>query len=202
QIELLAKTIEEELTPVKRMHEKRGFPTGFKLDMRRLMKYHADYREHNKLWIRKTVPARWSVVFSLLVDLSGSMQGEKAEAAVAGAFLLGEVLNRLRVPFIINGFQDKVIPFCGIGDGLTPEICQKLAEMQMEVYGNRPEGNNQPAYNDDGPCVLAAADEVLELGYDERILVVISDGLPEGCHSTTEDLHSAVRELRALAPAL
>lgn len=202
QINELARIIEEELNPVKKMRERRGYPTGYKLDLRRLMKYHADLRDYNKLWLRKTLPERWSVVFSLLVDLSGSMAGEKIKAAVAGAILLAETLHRLRVPFLINGFQNRNIPFCPIGEGLTHRVRTALAEMEMEVNACRRGGNNCPSYNDDGPCVLAAADEVLELGFDERVLIVISDGLPEGEHSTVQNLHDAVAELTPLEPHL
>jgi hypothetical protein len=202
QVQQLAKVIEDELRPVKRLGERKGYPSGYKLDLRRLMRYHADFKDYDKLWLRKTVPDRWSVVFSLLVDLSGSMQGEKAEAAVAGAVLLAETLHRINVPFLINGFQDKLIPFCPIGEGLTPRVRSTLAEMPQEVAGCRPRGNNQPSYNDDGPCLIEAAEEVLALGYDERLLVVISDGIPEGCRSTPDDLRRAVADLRGLEPGL
>jgi cobalamin biosynthesis protein CobT len=166
------------------------------------MRFHADFKDYDKLWLRKTVPDRWSVVFSLLVDLSGSMQGEKAQAAVAGAVLLAETLHRLNVPFLINGFQDVLVPFAAVGEGLTARVRAALAAMPAEVAGSRPGGNNKPAYNDDGPCLLEAAEEVLGLGYDERLLVVISDGIPEGCRSTPDDLHRAVSHLRRLEPEL
>jgi nitric oxide reductase activation protein len=202
QIQQLTKTIEETLQPVRRLRDRRDYPTGYKLNLRRLMSYHADCRGYDKLWLRKTVPARWSVIVSLLVDLSGSMQGPKAEAAVAGAVLLAETLHRLRVPFVINGFQDVLIPFCAVGEGLTMEVRHRLAEMAQEVSGNRPSGNNKPAYNDDGPCLLSAADEVLAQQYDERVLVVISDGLPEGEHSTPDDLRRGVAELSGIGAGL
>jgi cobalamin biosynthesis protein CobT len=202
QIHTLSRVIEEELRPVKRMGERRGYASGYKLDLRRLMRFHADYKDYDKLWLRKTVPDRWSVVFSLLVDLSGSMSGAKAEAAVLGSLLLAETLHRLNVPFLINGFQDVLVPFCHVGEGLTSRVRAALAQMPQEINGNRPGGNNRPAYNDDGPCLREAADEVLDLGYDERLLVVISDGQPEGCRSTPEDLRQTITELRALEPGL
>jgi len=195
QINHLARIIERELRPVQRLGERSGYPSGYKLDLRRLMSYHADVRSWNKLWMRKTVPARWSVVFSLLVDLSGSMQGEKAKAAVAGSVLLAETLHRLGVPFLINGFQDVVIPFCAVGEGLTSDVRGRLAQMPQEVDGNRENGNNKPSYNDDGPCLKQAATEVLSLRYDERILIVISDGLPEGAHSSADDLRDTIADL-------
>src|SRR5262249_47305370 len=90
QVQHLTRVIEEELRPTQRMGDRRGYPSGYKLDLRRVMRYHADSREYDKLWLRKTVPERWSVAFSLLVDLSGSMQGAKVDAATAGSVLLAE----------------------------------------------------------------------------------------------------------------
>ncbi len=202
QINHLARLIEKELRPSRRLRDRRGYPSGYKLDLRRLMTYQADLRGYDKLWVRKTVPARWSVVFSLLVDLSGSMQGEKCHAALAGAILLAETLHRLNVPFLINGFQDVLIPFCTVGEGLTARVRQALAEMPQEVDGNRPIGNNKPSYNDDGPCVQAAAEEVLQLRYDERVLIVISDGVPEGVRSTADDLRQVIADLMGYGPGL
>ena len=202
QVQQLAKVIEDELRPARRLGERKGYASGYKLDLRRLMRYHADFKDYDKLWLRKTVPDRWSVVFSLLVDLSGSMQGEKAEAAVAGAVLLAETLHRINVPFLINGFQDVLVPFCQIGEGLTARVRHALSEMPQEVAGCRQKGNNKPAYNDDGPCLIEAAEEVMALGYDERLLVVISDGIPEGCRSSPDDLRRAVADLRGLEPGL
>jgi hypothetical protein len=198
QIELLTRRIEDVLRPARRLREGRDFPSGSKLNMRRVMSWEADPRLYDKLWLRKTIPLRRGTAMSLLVDLSGSMRGEKAAAALAGTVLVSEALNRLGVPFAVNGFQDVVIPFCDFGEGLIPEVRAAIGQLPNEVDGNRPGGNNQPRWNDDGPCLLEAAEGLLDRSETDRVLIVVSDGRPEGRRSNEADLRKAIESLRAL----
>lgn len=202
QIERLTQTIERLIRPSRRLRDRAGYASGYKVDLRRLLAFDADPREYDRLWVRKNVPHRGSVVFSLLVDLSGSMRGAKCDAALAGSVLLAETLHRLQVPFAVNGFQDVLIPFCDFAEGLTAWTRRLLGEMPLEVAGSRPGGNNKPSWNDDGPCLLEAAEELLNQTQRQRILVVISDGWPEGTRSDKDDLHRAVSQLRRIGPAL
>lgn len=202
QIERLTQAIERVIRPTRRLRDRGGYASGYKVDLRRLLAFDADPRYYDRLWVRKNVPHRGSVAFSLLVDLSGSMRGEKIQAALAGAVLLAETLHRLQVPFAVNGFQDVLIPFCDFAQGLSSWTRRLLGEMPLEVNRSRPEGNNRPDYNDDGPCLLEAAEELMEQQQRQRVLVVISDGWPEGVRSTVDDLHRAVAELRRIGPAM
>lgn len=192
QVRDLTQHLDEVLRPRQRLRERSGYPSGRRVDMRKVMQFEADPRKYNELWIRSSIPDRRSVAISLLVDLSGSMRGTKARSALLGTILMAETLHRLDVPFAINGFQDLVIPLADFGDGLVPETRKNIAELVQEVSGTRRGGNNRPDYNDDGPCLLAAADQLLEQSASSRILIVVSDGLPEGKHSTTDDLKKAI----------
>jgi cobalamin biosynthesis protein CobT len=147
------------------------------------------------LWARSTIPRRRDTAFLLLVDLSGSMRGDKTEAALAGTWLLARSLSRLEVPFAIFGFQDVLIPLCPFGPSTDADLRAALAGLWEEVNSARVEGNNHPEYNDDGPCLLEAAEELLEQPAREHVLIVVSDGLPEGRRSRPDDLHRAVAEL-------
>jgi hypothetical protein len=195
QIDRLVRDLEGVLRPRRRLRQRAGYPTGLRVDLRRAMAYEADPRVYDRLWSRPTIPQRRDTAFSLLVDLSGSMRGVKASAALDGTILLAETLHRLGVPFAINGFQDAVIPFGAFGAGLTPEMREAIATMPQEINGDRPGGNNHPGHNDDGPCVRTAAEELLDWAATEHVLLVVSDGLPEGRHSTPADLHSVIRDL-------
>jgi hypothetical protein len=195
QIDRLVRDLEEVLRPRRRLRQRAGYATGQRVDLRRAMAYEADPRVYDRLWSRPSIPQRRDTAFSLLVDLSGSMRGPKTEAALDGTVLLAETLQRLGVPFAVNGFQDQMIPFGAFGAGLSPEMREAIATMPQEVSGERPGGNNQPSHNDDGPCVRVAAEELLDWSATEHVLLVVSDGLPEGRHSTPADLQTAVREL-------
>jgi cobaltochelatase CobT len=159
------------------------------------MAFEADPRQWDKLWRRKSIPDRHQTVVSLLVDLSGSMHGSKTDVAQAGTVLMAESLHRLGIPFAINGFQDRLIRFADFHDGLTERVRTAVGEMPLEVSGQRPGGNNTPGFNDDGPCLREAAEQLLSAPADDRILIVVSDGMPAGRRSTEQDLRNVVRLL-------
>jgi hypothetical protein len=195
QLHHLTTVLEDLLRPRRRLHETAGFRSGNRLDLRRVMAFEADPRLWDKLWRRKSIPDRHQTIVSLLVDLSGSMHGAKTEAAQAGTVLVAEALHRLQIPFAINGFQDRLIRFADFHDGLTARVRTALGEMPLEVAGRRPGGNNTPGYNDDGPCLREAAEQLLTAPADDRILIVVSDGMPAGRRSTEQDLRSVIRAL-------
>jgi hypothetical protein len=195
QVTQLVASIEDLLRPRRRLREISGYPSGHRLDLRRVMGFEADPRNWHQLWMRKSIPRRHNTAIELLVDLSGSMRGPKTDAAVSGTILLAETLHRLQVPFAVTGFQDALIPLCDFYDGLTTPIRDRLGEMPHEVEGCRKGGNNNPSYNDDGPCLKEAAAHLVNCPADDRILIVVSDGLPEGRRSTEKDLREAVASL-------
>lgn len=195
QVEQLVQHLDEILRPQQRLRQRAGYPTGRRVDLRRLMTFEADPRRYDELWVRTTIPDRRNAAIGLLVDLSGSMQGQKAQSALRGSILLAETLHRLQVNFGVYGFQDVLIKLHDFGDPLTPAARNRLAEMTQEVAGSRQGGNNQPGYNDDGPCLLEFAAVLREVPAVDRILVVVSDGLPEGRRSNAQDLHNAVASL-------
>jgi hypothetical protein len=195
QLHHLTSVLEDLLRPKRRLHETAGFRSGHRLDLRRVMAFEADPRQWDKLWRRKSIPDRHQTVVSLLVDLSGSMHGPKTDAAQAGTVLMAEALHRLGIPFAINGFQDRLIRFADFHDGLTERVQRAVGEMPLEVSGRRPGGNNTPSYNDDGPCLREAAEQLLSAPADDRILIVVSDGMPAGRRSTEQDLRNVVRLL-------
>lgn len=181
-----------------RWRYRRGFPSGSRLDMRAAMRFSIDRREHDRLWLRpqRLVPTPEAAVF-LLVDLSGSMAGAEIEAAIPGTALLARAFQRLgpRVTFAVEGFQDERIPFKSFAQPVTPALLDSFKDMAREVAGNRPGGRNKPRYNDDGPCVREAATMLLGQPSRQRLLLVVSDGRPEGRRSKAADLHAAVAEV-------
>jgi hypothetical protein len=99
------------------------------------------------------------------------------------------------VPFAVIGFQDVLVPLRSFDQPFDDAARMAIAEMPQEVGACRHGGNNQPSYNDDGPCLLEAAHELLDHPAGERVLIVVSDGLPEGRRSDQADLRRAVEEL-------
>ena len=196
QIDAFTAQVEQILQPCSRLHDQAGYPSGYRLDLRRVMGFEADARCYHQLWRRKNIPDRCDAAVFLLVDLSGSMHGPKSEAALLGTVLVVETLHRLGVPLAVAGFQDELIPLLDFADTLDAERQQALASLPLEASGTRPGGHNREGYNDDGPCLLAAAEQLLAQPARDHILVAISDGRPEGRRSNAQDLHDAIARLR------
>jgi len=188
--------------PRQRLRWRAGFSTGQRVDLRSAMRAEANPRNLGQVWSRKTVPSRRRSAFGLMVDLSGSMAHEgRIEATMAAVALFSETLTRLGVPFRIDGFQDELIPFLDFDDLLDPAHRRRLATMPLEVRGERPGGHNRFQFNDDGPCLLAAAHHLLARPEEDRVLLVLCDGAPEGSRSGLGELEQAIRQLPTEAHA-
>lgn len=172
---------------------------GVRADLRRVMVndgVHArDPSRWQPAWQRAT-PTRHDAAFALLIDCSGSMRGERIEAAVRAAEVFAEALARVGAPFIVAGFQDELF-ILATQDATAEQARRGIADAAREVAGTRPGGRNQPQHNDDGPCLLTAAKVLRSLQARQRVLVVLSDGAPAGRRSDEADLQRAVQTLSA-----
>ena len=108
------------------------------------------------------------------------MEGRKFEHAVLGTILLAETLSRLRISFSIVGFQDVLIDVFDFDDTFGDSSRQAILDMELELSDEGEGKNCEPGYNDDGPCLLEAAELLMQRAEEERFLIVISDGEPAG----------------------
>lgn len=197
QVDRLARELEEVLRPRRRSALRRGHPTGRRIDLRRAMQFDADRRRYEGLWMRSAAPDRHRTALLLLVDLSGSMRGEKIQAAMLGSVLLAETALRLSLDFALYGFQDELIPFRRFDEPFDDAVRAAIGTMAEETTGTRRNGRNRPSFNDDGPVLAEAAELLSAQPADDRLLIAISDGLPEGRRSSEADLRRAVADIEA-----
>jgi hypothetical protein len=149
-----------------------------------------------RLFRSRRRPAARDHAVSLLVDLSGSMVHEgKIEETFRAVVLLAQALTRLGVALEVLGFQDELLPLKPFDEGLGEPARRRLEGMLREVRCDNPGGHNQALYNDDGPCLLAASQRLGEHPGEVKVLIVLSDGLPEGRHSDASDLRAAVARI-------
>lgn len=117
--------------------EEAGYPAGQRLDISRAMQAERDIEQKYKLWIRETAPERKDYRFWHLVDLSGSMAGEKIEETFKGFIIAGEAIDRiedlnsvtLTVHQGITGFHNRIFPFKEPNERFTKKIEDKLSTM-------------------------------------------------------------------------
>jgi len=175
---------------------KKGYPTGSRLDLEKAMQAEADPRYLEKIWERKTIPHKFDYRFSILVDLSGSMRGEKIEETFKGVVVLAEVLERLGIQYEIIGFQDDIIPYKSFREKLNNELRNKISIAKKEPYN---EGvHNQANWNSDGHCLKKTYERLLQNVGKDNFLIVLSDGLPvpDEAHSGSEyDLNKVVNDI-------
>ena len=132
-----------------------------------------------------------------MLDLSGSMSGERIGHGFRGVVLLCEVLAQLGVPFGVCGFQDVLLPFKALGAPLDDAVRSVLGTMPHEVEGARVGGHNRPQHNWDGPALRAAAERLQAHGARDPILLVVSDGEPSGPGDAADELRRAVDDVVA-----
>ena len=168
---------------------------GISLDLRAAMAASARHGSPERVWRRRSAPDRARAAFLLLVDLSGSMRGEPVLQALRAARVFAEALTELALPCSIVGFQDECIEVLPFDAPFDERARARLASCVDEPAGTRIGGRNQFRYNDDGPCLREAARALLARPEPDRVLIVLSDGHPEGRRSNEEDLSDAVRAL-------
>jgi hypothetical protein len=198
QVQELLDEIAELMPPPPRLRLVSGHRSGVRVDLRRVMQLEADPRRSEQLWMRRRRVEDQRLrdcAFGLLVDLSGSMRGEKAAAAEAGVVLLVETLEALGISHSVYGFQDELIRLREFGEELDDAVRERLASLSLEISGRRRGGHNRPKWNDDGPCLEGAVRALRAQEAAHKVLVVISDGAPAGRRSGERDLRLATRRI-------
>ena len=161
----------------------KGFPTGSRLDLEKAMQVEADPRYLEKLWERKTIPRRFDYRFSILVDLSRSMRGEKIEETFKGVVVLAEVLERLGIQSEILGFSDQTEVFKEWREKLNKESRERLARMKRGVGSTATTEATQKAYQ-----------ELLRNLGKDNFLITLTDGKPNNSESLKKELKRIIEE--------
>jgi len=152
-----------------------GFKSGKRIDIKKRMQEKAlgVSPVESKAWQKREVPQEKDYAITLLVDLSGSMRGQKIQETFKAAIVLAEVLNRLSINTEILGFNDRLYEYQPFGQDMSPEVREHIGGMLQEV------GTPAAAYNDDGWAVQQASERLAKQKATEKFIFVLSDGSPE-----------------------
>jgi uncharacterized protein with von Willebrand factor type A (vWA) domain len=155
-----------------------GFRIGKKIDLSKRMQEKAKgvSAVDSRAWEKREAPTEKDYAITLLIDLSGSMEGAKINEAFKSTIILSEVLNRLSIKVEILGFNDRLYEYQNYGQNISQEVRDNMGGMLKEV-SNRNGG--RALYNDDGWALKVASERLNRQNVKEKILIVLSDGFPE-----------------------
>lgn len=147
------------------------------------------YRPDKKFFINKQVEETISpLAVTLLVDLSGSMEGRRLHYAKLGAIQLVEFCNKINVPISVYGHDSSgntvnIYNFFNFNSSKS----KKYSLMNMKAgKGNR-----------DGAAIRFCCEQ-LDKREEKKMFVIISDGQPAasgyGGFKAESDIHSIMKE--------
>ena len=166
----LSEDLSDCLRPKKQFGWQSGYSSGTKIDLQRMLQAQARNRGELNFWNRRKKMDRRSAAATLLIDLSGSMRGEKSIAAIQGAILFVEALESLAIPISVKGFRKDVIDVIQFGEQITFSKRCDIARMLFQVG----------SVNNDFLAVKKSAEELIHMNVEDKLLIVISDGEPVG----------------------
>jgi cobalamin biosynthesis protein CobT len=149
-----------------------GFKSGKRIVIKRRMQEKAlgISAFESRAWQKREIPQEKDYAISLLVDLTGSMQGQKIEETFRAIIVLAEVLNRLSMSTEILGFNTELYEYQSFGQDMSREIRELMGGMLQEVEFGK--------ITDLGWAVQQASGRLDRQKATEKFLLVLSDGKP------------------------
>lgn len=155
-----------------------GFRTGKRIDIKKRIQEKAKgiSAVESKAWQKRELPTEKDYAISILVDLSGSMSGQKIQETFKALIALVEVLNKLSINTEILGFNDRLYEYQSFGEDLSREIRENMGGVLNEVNNH---SGGRADFNDDGWALQKTSERLAKQKTKEKFIVVLSDGLPE-----------------------
>jgi len=175
----LSEHLANELRPIFKIKRARRreakFKTGGDIGInKRISELASDINSFDsRAWEKRSKPTDLDYVFTLLVDLSGSMSGVKSYNAFLGAACVAEALQKLAIPVNITSFTDRLIQYKDFREVLLRERYIKMwKDMEGEVQ------SSNASYNSDGWALHNITKRLKNQTGKLKYLLVFSDGVP------------------------
>ena len=145
-----------------------------KLCNRSISRCYSGVRDPRIFKERQATKVRLDTAISLLIDCSGSMNGNRYIIGTACCICLHECLSGLGIPHEILGFTDSgsliTYEFKTFAENITPhKLCSRMSSSHLSMN-----------YNADGESVMLAAERLLTRPEKNKVMFVLSDGQPAG----------------------
>jgi cobalamin biosynthesis protein CobT len=157
-----------------------------KLDQSRLSRICFDAPGFNERVFKTRIENKTlDVAITVLVDMSGSMGGDKAYYALASTVLLNEVCSTLNIPLEIIGFTDGYTSFSSIAPVMF--VYKAFSDLKVSEDALIHDFSTSSHYmngNPDGENILWTHDRLIKRKEKKKIMVVMSDGSPAASKSS------------------
>ncbi len=162
--------------------------TGSRLEIR------DSYRLDGKCFSKKKVPQDVpDMALSVLLDLSGSMSGERIDSARKAAMLLYDFADGIGIPIVVSGHTDA-------GNGINLYIYSDFDKVGDKDKYRLVNVNSHNSCNRDGMAINVAADLLSRRSEEVKLLIVISDGQPNSSNYGGEgaklDIQSIIKKYK------
>ncbi len=163
--------------------------------------------EENKLFLRRRRRIGLDSTFTILIDLSGSMRGEKIEMAMQMAIFFTRTLEVMHIPCEVLGFTTRGFRTLGLQSytrsiPLRHYIFKKFDERFGYVssrfgYFLDDHGLENMCHNVDGEAIAWATSRILKRKESNKYLLVLSDGHPDGGEADAEQEAYLIKAIEA-----
>jgi len=121
---------------------------------------------------------------TLMIDMSGSMQGSKIANAAQSAILLNDAISKIGIKTEIIGFTELIKGPCHFL--FKTFDTQRVTEPKLREY--LADGSRIMRHNADGESIMWAYNRIKQQKTRRKLMIVFSDGLPEGYRMCEGDL--------------
>lgn len=171
-VTILTGLLENELTKDERPKYHGYYRTGKKINLRKYFQYRAAGHDpsYEKFWMRKTLPRKPSINFTLVIDESGSMTaGNRDTNALKSLVLFIEVLNHFDIAFNIIGFSG--------APSVHKEFNEEITPANKDTFIKKVSGFMGSGGTDDTAAVELAVDTIVkESEAEHKVVIILSDG--------------------------
>ncbi len=150
-----------------------GFRSGVQVDIKREIASEMTGVPDANTFMKRELPLEHDYAIEVLVDLSGSMRGQKIDETYKAVVALCEALKNIGINLSVTGFNDRLYQYKNFDQNYTDDLRENTERMHAEVSGSG------ARYNDDGWAVKEVADRIKKRKEKRKIVFVLSDGLPE-----------------------
>ena len=182
--ENFAQLIRKEIQVRTRVKYQYGVKHG-KLDQARLARIVVQAPGYSdRVFKNKIQSTALDAAVSILIDMSGSMSGDKALYATGAAVLMNKVFQVLQLPLEISGFTD-----CCLEETVPLQYIYKpfsnLFLSKEELISRIGASSRCMTGNPDGENILYSYNSLLKRKEKKRLLIVMSDGQPAATKRTS-----------------